>query len=86
MANTRTANVIYCDTTASFSGPLSICSLKYIGAASGTAVITATDSGSRLWEEAGASNLRSDEVEIQANDGITVTIASGAKVYIYLEA
>jgi hypothetical protein len=85
LANTRTANVIYVDTTAAFAGPLSICGIKYIGAATGTVVITATDSGSNLWQESGTNNLPMDEAEIVAQGGITVTVANSAKCYIYLE-
>jgi len=88
MANTRTNNVIYVDTTGyTLEGPVSIESIKYIGNTSGTALITTGTggSGSRLWEEAGTNNQAADAVCIFANDGIHVAVTNSAKVYIYLE-
>lgn len=88
MANITANNVIYIDTTGyTHSGPLEIESIKYIGAASGTALITqgVSGSGSRLWEEAGTANVFNGESCIAAKDGIHVAIAAGVKVYIYLK-
>ena len=87
MANTRVNNVIYVDTTGyTLAGPLTIESVKYIGASSGTALITAGTggSGSRIWEEAGTNNQAAEEVCIRADDGIHVAVTNSAKVYIYL--
>ena len=85
MANTMTCNVIYVDTTAAFSGPARISGFKYIGASSGTAVVTDTTSGYNLWQESGTSNQHVDDVEIYCPKGFTVTVANSAKVYVYLE-
>ena len=86
MANTRAGNVIKCDTTATFTDAKQICGIKYIGAASGTAVITdAGGSGNNLWVESGTTNQWND-AEIVANDGVTVTVTNSAIVYLYLEA
>ena len=87
MANSVANNVIYVDTTGyTYSGPLEICSIKYIGAASETAVITqgVTGSGSILWEESGTANVFNSDVELAAKDGIHVAIAAGVKLYLYL--
>ena len=86
MANHRSANVIFVDTSAAFTIPATICSVKYIGNTSGTAAIRAdaSASGSILWEESGTANLF-NEVEIRDNVGIYVEVSNGAKVYVYLE-
>lgn len=87
MANTRVANVIYVDTTGyTLDQTVVICSVKYIGNTSGTAVITAgtSGSGSKIWQEAGASNQPAEEIEAKA-DGFHVALTNGAAVYIYLE-
>ena len=88
MANTRSGNVIYVDTTGyTLDQSVEICSVKYIGNTSGTAVITSgtSGSGSKLWEESGASNQAAEEIEARADSGFHVAITNGAKVYIYLE-
>lgn len=86
MANGRTSNVIYVDTTATFTGPFCVTGIKYIGASSGTLVITAADSGVRVYEEAGTANLQVDDAEFYVGAaGITVTVANSAKCYIYIE-
>lgn len=88
MANTRANNVIYIDTTGFISvGPLEIEAIKYIGSASGTAVITSgvSGSGNRLWEEAGTANIFNGDCCIKAKDGLHVAVTNGAKLYIYLE-
>lgn len=87
MANGRTGNVIYVDTTA-YTLDQTVCieSVKYIGNTSGTAIITAGTSGSgqRIWEESGASNQAAEELEARV-DGFHVALTNGAKVYIYLD-
>ena len=88
MSNQAQYNVIYVDTNAGFSGPKVICGVKYIGAASGTAVITsgsADGSGNRLWAEGGTANQHVDDMDVVAKDGFYVTLTNSAKVYIYLE-
>jgi hypothetical protein len=86
MANTRSNNVIVVDTSAQFSENLTICSIKYIGAASGTASIKAdSTSGVVVWEESGTANVYNAEVEIQAHQGMYVTVTNSAKLYIYFE-
>jgi hypothetical protein len=86
MANANKANVIFVDTTGTaITGLTSIASIKYIGNASGTATIkNANSGGATLWEESGASNVF-NQVEIDAPQGLYVTLTNGAKVYIYLE-
>ena len=59
MANTRTGNVIYVDTTASFEKAI-IRAVKYIGNASGTAVIS--NNSKTIWQESGTNNLSVDEI------------------------
>lgn len=86
MANARSANVIFVDTTAAtYTGPLKICGIKYIGNTSGTLQIqSGSVSGTVLWEARGTSDSF-EEAEIYASDGIYVALTNGAKVYIYLE-
>lgn len=86
MANYRTANVIFVDTTAAtHTGPLKICGIKYIGNTSGTLQIQSQNvSGAVLWEARGTADVFED-AEIYASDGIYVALTNGAKVYIYLE-
>ena len=88
MANAKQYNVLFCDTDGTtYTGPLRIETIKYIGNASGTVVIksgTTAASGDVLWQESGTNNLPADSCEIFAKDGINVTITNGAKVYIYL--
>lgn len=87
MANSRVNNVIFVDTTGyTFSGPLYIESIKFIGATGATAAITAGTSGTGapLYEAAGTASV-AEEVCIAAKDGLHVAVASGAKLYIYLE-
>ena len=90
MANTFDGNVWRVDTNTNFPVALKICGIKYIGASSGTAIISAavaaTDgTGDKLWQEAGTPNLPTDSVDIYAKDGIYVTLTNSALVYIYLE-
>jgi hypothetical protein len=88
MANTREGNVIFVDTDDStFSGPLYIESVKYIGNTSGTANIKDTnDSGDVFWEESGANNTYNQGLNIRAVGGIFVNVTNSAKVYIYLKS
>jgi len=84
MANTRAANVLRVDTTADFADLKNICGIKYIGAASGTAVIKDKDtSGNTLWQESGTSNVF-NEVKINAAEGMRVEVTNSAVVLIYL--
>lgn len=82
MANTRTGNVIYVDTTASFEKAI-IRAVKYIGNASGTAVIS--NNSKTIWQESGTNNLSVDEICAVCDSGYTVTLTNSAKVIIYLE-
>lgn len=85
MANTRASNVIRVDTTATFTGQLFINSIKYIGASTGTAVITDPSSGLKTWEESGTSNVYNQDLDISMTTGATVTVTNSAVVYLYLE-
>ena len=87
MANARTGNVIFVDTTGyTLDQTVIISNVKYIGNTSGTATITAGTSGSGqvIWKESGASNLRADEICAKV-DGFHVAVANSAQVLIYLE-
>ena len=84
MANTRSGNVRFCDTTATFTESTKIESVKYIGNASGTVVIS-TAAG-QIWNAGGTADLSTEEICARCDSGFTVTITNGAKVYIYLEA
>lgn len=86
MANARDCNVIFVDTTAyTYALPARICGIKYIGAASGTALIKhAATGGVQIYAASGSTDVY-DNVEINAKDGLYVEVASGAKLYIYLE-
>jgi hypothetical protein len=86
MANTKSANVLIVDTSAQFDGVYEIKSIKYIGAASGTASIKAdSTSGTVVWEEAGSSNVWNPDVCLRVAGGFYVTLANSAKLYIYLK-
>lgn len=88
MANSRTGNVVFVDTTgATVAGPAKIGSVKYIGNTSGTAAITAGTSGSGnpIWQEAGSNNVAAEEICAFCQDGFHVAVTNSAKVYIYLE-
>lgn len=88
MANGKIGNIIFVDTTGyTFDQAIKICSVKYIGNTSGTAVITdgISGSGQVIWKESGASNLPADEIEARV-DGFHVAITNGAQVLIYLES
>lgn len=87
MANTYTANVIYCDTNASiFPQAKSICGVKYIGASTSSVTLrgNASATGATLYYENASTNIM-DPVEIRDNAGIYVGITGTAAVYIYLE-
>lgn len=84
MANAIDNNVIYIDTTGyTNTQPLKIESIRYIGAASSSAVIT-SGGGVRLFESALATN-ETAEVCINAQNGISVALTGTAKIYIYLK-
>lgn len=87
MANARTGNVIFVDTTGyTLDQTVIISNVKYIGAATGTATITAGTSGSGqvIWKEAGTANLSAEEICAKV-DGFHVAVANSAQVIIYLE-
>lgn len=83
MANTRDSGVIRVDTTASFTGPISIKGIKYVGSGSAATAITNVNSTDPLWES-GAGLTGFDDVEIHASEGITVTVTDSGVAYIYL--
>lgn len=82
MANAREGNVVYVDTTASFTDVKTIKGIKYVGNTNGRVAITAAPSSDPLWEQNGATDAF-DDVCISCKEGITVTITNGAKAYIY---
>lgn len=86
MANYKSANVIVVDTSAAFSEVLNVKSVKYIGNTGGSASIkgNADSSGPVLWECDGDADAV-NEVCIRDNKGLYVSVASGAKVYLYLK-
>lgn len=87
MANARTGNVIYVDTTAyTLDQTVTIRAVKYIGASSGTATITAGTAGTGqvIWKDAGTANLAADEICARV-DGFHVALTNSAVVIIYLE-
>jgi hypothetical protein len=88
MANSRTGNIIFVDTTGfTLDQAVTIGYVKYIGNTSGTAAITAGTSGSGapVWQESGATNQAADEICARCDSGLHVAVTNGAKVYIYLE-
>lgn len=87
MANARKGNVLYIDTTGySLDQKVIIRGVKYIGAASGTAIITEATSGSGtiVWKDSGTNNLPTDEICARV-DGFHVALTNNAVVIIYLE-
>lgn len=85
MANVREGNCQFVDTSAAFTDIKNIKSIKYIGAASGTATIKGggTSSGDVMWEESGSTNTWNDDLGLRDCEGIYVTLTNSAKVYIY---
>jgi hypothetical protein len=84
MANYRSANVIVVDTSAAFLEAIKIKAVKYIGDTGASADIRAQASnGAVLWEET-SDNTVFNEVNISDSKGVYVTVANGAKVYLYL--
>ena len=86
MANAKEGNVWYIDTDNTvIPGPVEIESIKYIGNTSGTANLKSeNDSGSIMWQEAGANNIMDAGVCIRTNKDIHVNLTNSAAVYIYL--
>jgi hypothetical protein len=89
MSNTRAGNVIRVDTSANFTDVRNIETIKYIGASSGTAVITkavaaADNSGNKLYEASGTSNELAHGLEIRCPTGVYVAVSNSAVVYLYL--
>ncbi len=90
MSNTRAGNVIKVDTSANFPDVQNIHAIKYVGASSGTAVITkaiaaGTNGGNNLWVESGTANLYNPNLDIRCPTGVYVAVASSAVVYLYLK-
>ncbi len=86
MANAREGSVWYIDTSdTTIPGRVTVCGIKYIGNASGTASIKDTNSsGDLMWEESGTANVF-NPVCFTTNNGINITLTNSAKVYIYLD-
>jgi hypothetical protein len=87
MANARTGNVIFVDTTAyTLDQSVTIRAVKYIGNASGTLVISAgtAGTGTTIYQESGTANLQVDEI-CARTDGFYVALTNSAKCIIYLE-
>jgi hypothetical protein len=86
MANASAENVLYIDTNNTpVPGPLKICGIKYLGAATSSVILRSKDaSGAILWSEDGTTDIFEDP-EIKASDGIYVNITGPAAVFIYLE-
>jgi hypothetical protein len=86
MANHRTANVLFVDTTGDFPGIFHVKAIKYIGSTSGTALIKKTNtSGKVLWEARGAADLQADHLILRSPAGLRVEVTNGASVYLYLK-
>lgn len=86
MANHRTGNVVYVDTTNTDLPDIrNVKSVKYIGSSgSGSATIKAIGDRDPMWEHSG-NVLEHDEVCLRAPQGIEVEVTNGAAVYIYVE-
>lgn len=83
MANHRSGNVDYVDTTdTSLADVKDVCGIKYIGAASGTATVKSLSDGEILWQESGTANVF-NEVEIRDQAGIEVEVTNSAAVFVY---
>jgi hypothetical protein len=88
MANGKTNNVIFVDTTGYTDSSAAIIeSVKYIGNTSGTAVITAgtAGTGQTLWKESGSSNQAAEEICVRCDGGFHVAVTNSAQVLIYLK-
>ncbi len=84
MANTLSGNVWFVDTNGSIPSATRIQSIKYIGNASGTAVLTSNDTTNNVWQGEGTLDFCDPQIEIHAPTGVTVTLTNSAKVYLYL--
>lgn len=83
MANSRTGNVDRIDTTnTNIEDVRTVAGVKYVGAASGTAIIKSVDTGETMWEHSG-DVIAFDEVCIRCSDGVEVEVTNNAVVYIY---
>lgn len=85
MANHRTGNVIFVDTTGTdLFDTRRISDIKYIGAAVGTAIVRADGvAGKDMWEASGDVEVF-DQVRLRNSKGFHVILAGGASVYLYL--
>lgn len=82
MANHRQANVIYVDTDTDIEWKR-IDAIKYVGAASGTALVKSeSSSGDNLWEHNG-DVLAFEDVRLRDGKGFHVAVTNGAAVYLY---
>jgi len=87
MANTRDNNVIALDSTGAISGDVwRIKSFHYVGASSGSVILRSPDgSGKVVYEASGASDNSLDVGNLHVIGDLHVTVANGAKLYIYLK-
>lgn len=87
MANARAGSVIRVDTDGyPIPAGVLITAIRYVGASTGAANITEADSGMKVWEDNGASNSHSADIDMRLPKGGTVNITAGTPViYIYLE-
>jgi hypothetical protein len=87
MANSRAKNVYLVDTDATtLSQNLTICGIKYIGAAASSVTIKDESSaGAVLWEENATTNVWNPDLDIKSSKGIYIAITGTAKVYLYVE-
>lgn len=88
MSNARKENVIRIDTSAAFaSEQMTIHSIKYIAGTTGTSASIKSDgssSGMIMWETASTSDVLDHDLNINARQGIYVTVSNSAVVYLYL--
>lgn len=87
MANAFEGNVCYIDTDNTvLPGPVNIDSIKYVGAATGTANIKSeSDSGDLMWQHAGDVIVHDSGLNIRSNKDVFVNLTNSAVVYIYLK-
>lgn len=88
MANSYAGTVIKVDTSAAFSFAKNVAAIKYIGTnstASAALYAGAVSTGSQLWEAASAAVQYNEGLCIRDDQGIYVSVANGAVVYIYLK-
>lgn len=90
MANYRSQNIQFVDTSADFTERVAICNVKLI-AAGATATITIkadNSSGSVIYEASTAANTANYDhgIDVELRGGYSVAVSgAGAKAYLYLE-